>query len=400
MKKETVMKKIIVAALIIISSSVYADSGSRILSEADSLISQKKYNSAFMLLLKNDNDKKDSDVVLKELDLLLNYFAQSIMHEMFGLADIRPDQDIMDVRGKPGSWDMYSFPAEKILADLIKTDPRNGKLYYALANYYYDVSVRYRDNWKIGYDELLDRAEINFLKAKELKTADYFSLYVLGEISLHRNNGKKAIAFLSESMKLKPDNANTVYNLAYAYYLGGDYASSLKLSLKAYDIYTDKVYKTDSAQIAANSCMRMKDYQKAVTYFTKGLDLTPDNFYLHNGLLRTFLLMKKIDSADKEADAMFAMHPTYPNMTQSISDNYTQTGNSAGLERFFERNIGSYRDSEVLGNLYFYQGKHYLETKHPDRARESLLKAKDCFVKVFKPDHPVFKAIDSSLSEM
>jgi len=66
----------------------------------------------------------------------------------------------------------------------------------------------------------------------------------------------------------------------------------------------------------------------------------------------------------------------------------------------YARNIKTYdSNNEVLGNLYFYQGRYFLDMNNADQGKSSLVKAREYFSKVFKPDHQVFKAIDSVLKD-
>ena len=113
------MKLFFLAVLLSFTAAVYASDSTALFQKADELTAQKKYNSAFKLLSDSDGKGTKSDVVVKEASIAMKYFAQSIMHQAFGFADLEPGQTIEDVRGKPGSYSLYQLPLDKILGELI-----------------------------------------------------------------------------------------------------------------------------------------------------------------------------------------------------------------------------------------------------------------------------------------
>jgi hypothetical protein len=90
--------------------ATFGQDESEILKKSHGLIDEKKYDSAFKLLqgfdLKND---RPSIALLKE-EIVLNYFVKSIMHQLFGLKDLKSNEDIYELRGQEGISSMYNFP--------------------------------------------------------------------------------------------------------------------------------------------------------------------------------------------------------------------------------------------------------------------------------------------------
>src|ERR1700759_437737 len=82
----------------------YSQSADDAIKTAQKLITEKKYDSAFEVLEKADPNNKNADVVIEKEDIVLRYFVTSIMHKVFALKDLKPDEDIMDYRGKNGSF--------------------------------------------------------------------------------------------------------------------------------------------------------------------------------------------------------------------------------------------------------------------------------------------------------
>ena len=394
------MKLFILAAMLFSAAAVHASDSTELFRKADELTAQKKYNSAFKLLSENDGKGTKSDVVVKEADIALKYFAQSIMHQAFGFVDLEPGQTIEDVRGKPGSYSLYQLPLDKILGELIAKEPKNASLYYCLGTYYYEVLTHYSGQWALSDAELRTKARDNLLKSRELGTSDAASLSIIGFAYLSDDDFKKASAFLGESLKLDPSDVNCRYNLSYARYCEKDYAASLDLASKSFDGYTDKVWKADAAKLAGNCCLQTKKYADASAWFRKGIALYPDDYFTHNGLLQSCISEGKDNDAAAAADAMFAQHPTFPKVADLIAENYLRAGKKDELDSFFTRSIAKYSDSEVKGNLYFHQATFYLDTEEKEKAKPALVSARECFAKAFKKDHPVFGIIDEALKSL
>ena len=151
-----------------------------VLNEADSLVKLKKYNSAFNLLNSQTDTNRNPEIVCKKIDIALNYFVNSMMHQLFSFKDIAIDESIDDYRGSAGQFQMYHFQIDSVLLSLIQNNPENGKLYKYLGDFYYDVQTRYNNQWLKTYDELTDLSLKNYEKANSLGTMDYQSLHNLG----------------------------------------------------------------------------------------------------------------------------------------------------------------------------------------------------------------------------
>src|SRR6185437_586485 len=163
----TGMKNTLLFFLILTSLNTFSQSKDEALKHSQQLVAEKKYNTAFDILDKADPKNTNADIAIAKQDILLNYFVTSIMHKMFALKDLKPNEDIMDYRGKEGSYTIHIFAADSIFNSLIKTDTSNYKLYSALGNYYYDVYVRYGANWTESPETLFKYIEVNFKKVIE-----------------------------------------------------------------------------------------------------------------------------------------------------------------------------------------------------------------------------------------
>jgi hypothetical protein len=110
---------------VVVSAATTAD----VLADVDRLVTEKKYLSAFRLLEAQENGDSNPDIALKKAELVLKYFVSSIYHTTFTLADLKEDQEIMDVRGKPGASIIINFDMEKVFTPLINNYPEDQRLY-------------------------------------------------------------------------------------------------------------------------------------------------------------------------------------------------------------------------------------------------------------------------------
>ncbi|HBE79250.1 MAG TPA: hypothetical protein DDW65_15980, partial [Firmicutes bacterium] len=170
--------------LIFATGLVLAADTQKILEEADQLIKAGQYDTAFKLLSEADKKSENPEIVLKQVDIALNYFAVSTMHQMFAFKDLQPGETIEDIRGNEesesesggGVYSYYQFEIDKILNKLIIRFPKNGQLYKALGEFYFEVSLRYGKGWLKPEQELVELAEKNCLKAEQNGVFDAKSL--------------------------------------------------------------------------------------------------------------------------------------------------------------------------------------------------------------------------------
>ena len=172
------MKKIIFFCILIVSGALAAQTDT--IKEANDLVEQRKYKSAFDLLEKADPENENPDIVIMKTDIVLKYFIQSDMHVMFALKDLKRDDDIAELRKGAGSFAMNLFDPAEALSRLIKKHPKNYRLYRALGFYYNEVYNKYGSRWKIPENDIIDLFEKNYRMAYKNGVYDDWSLYGIG----------------------------------------------------------------------------------------------------------------------------------------------------------------------------------------------------------------------------
>jgi len=391
------MKKILLfLSILSYSLTIFGQSENETIKKANELIVDKKYESAFKLLNKFDPDNAKPDIVLLKEDIVLNYFVTSMMHQMFALKDLEKDEDIMDYRGKNGSFGMQMFIIDSILDNLIKKYPDNCKLYKGLGDYYYEVNLKYGDEWLKNEKELFKLIEINNLKAIDKNCADYNTYYVVGYINVAQKKYKKSISYFLKSIELNKTDANTYYNLAYAYLYLDQRDSALINAKISLDLYKEKTYKSDAARMIGEIYSELKDTKNAIKNYELAEEIASGNYYNIKPLLDLYVETNN-SKVNQTTELFFNLGPSNPTIYSDLEEIYFKNKKDEDLIAFYKNKLKTNEEKpKVEGSLYFYLARIYIE-KDKKLAKEYFLKAKDIFSKVYKEDHKVFKAIDEGL---
>ena len=393
------MKKI--TTLVILSIyvlSVFGQTETETIKKAKELIVNKKYESAFKVLNGFDPKNRNPEIVLLKEDIALNYFVSSIMHQMFAFKDLEKNEDIMDYRGKKGSFGMYMFTLDKVLDSLIRIYPNNCKLYKGLGEYYYEVHLKYGGKWLKEDKELFKLMQTNFLKAVEGNCADYLSNYVLGYINLVQEKYKESIPYFLKSIEMNKDYASSYYNLAYAYLYTDDRQNALKYAKNSLDLYIDQTYKSDAARMLGQIYTELKDDKRALENYELADKIESGNYFNIKPLLNLYV---KTDNgkANETAKIFFHLDPTNPTIYNDLEEIYYSNKKENYLIAFYKSQFSVFKDEYIVqGNLNFYLGKIYLDS-NKKLAKEYFIKARDIFRKVYRKDHQIFNAIEDGLKE-
>lgn len=378
--------------------TAFGQTESETIKQANDLVANKKYESAFKLLDKFDPGNDKPDVVLLKEDIVLNYFVSSIMHQMFSLKDLNMNEDIMDYRGADGSFDMHIFEVDSIIERLIKKYPDNCKLYKGLGEFYYQAYTKYGGKWLKDDDELLKLIDENFTKAADGNCADYFSYYVLGETTVSQKKYKESIPYFLKAIAMKKDYADAYYNLAYACLYTDDQQNALKYAKASFDLYTYPTYKSDAARMLGQIYSELKNDSNALANYELADRTDTGNYYTLKALVNLYVKTGHA-KAGQTTLAFLNLNPENPTIYNNLEDIYYNYKKENDLAAFYKAQLSARNDnSKVTGNLNFYLGKYYLDSDKK-LAKEYFIKAKDIFDKIFDKDHPVFKAIEDGIEQ-
>lgn len=374
-----------------------------VLAKTEDLIKDKQYLKAFELL--NDYDKENTQpaVVIKKTELALDYFVLSIMHQSFAFKDLKNSEDIMDYRGKEGSYSYFLFKPNKELEKLIKQYPENWQLYKVLGRYYLEVMFKYSDNWLLSNEELLKKARENYLTAYAHNVYDYQSLFNLGYIELFRQEPQEAIKYFKKSIKLNDNYSASQYNLGYAYFTTGQENTAIPYLKKSYTLYLqekDNAYAADTARLLTMIYAKSGNSQEAIKYYEQSRNLNID--YAGQKYLLNNVLQNKNNPALCEyiATDFWQLDPDNPTIYDDLLSAYFDAGLTNDLIKLFDK-LAEKNQNELkyLAPIYFYRGKLELNLEHKDLAKDYFAKAKEKFL-VLDAKHPALKAIDEVWSEL
>ncbi len=369
------------------------------ISEADSLIALKKYETAFSVLDKADPDNSIPEIAIKKNQIALDYFATSLNHRMFALTDLEPHQDIMDVRGSNGSFVMHTFDPSEVLPALIEKHQDHFALYAALGYYYHELYTKYGSYSEKSEAEILDLMYENCLKAANGGFVDANNYYNLGFYLTMQNDYAPAIPWFEKSLAIDSTHITCNYNLAVSYYLSEQPLKALPFAKKATQLYQDPALKSDAARVTALIFKSQEQHHKALEYYILANEIDPGNYYNLNQLLEQQLLMNLEKDAGSTANEFYELAPTNPRICSDLVEIYLSAEKGKLLELFFLTRTKMTSDDEELGNLYFHLGQMNLGLENEKDAKTYFKTAKKHFKKVFESDHYVFTVIDDVLKE-
>jgi tetratricopeptide (TPR) repeat protein len=379
---------------------LFAQNVDSLLQANQQLVKERKYATAYKQLEVFDRYNKNVEVVLAKLDLALNYFATSIMHQFFGFADLEKGQSLDSLRTKSaGTYDLYILKADLVLDSLLKHHPEDFRLNKALGDFFYEVYLRYNDQWLMTPQELLIKIDENYLKAVTGEVADFETYFVLGYVRIGEKRYQEATGFLYKSIQLNPEYPAAWYNMAFALINLDQHEEALEYAKEAYRKYEDTMMKADATRLISLAYDEMGNVKEAVKWLGEGLRLVPGSFY-HLRDLVDICVREKLVLLDSVMVEFFLVAPDNPAVYNSMIDIFVAHNFDLDyLISFFRSMMPVFPDfDKVQGNLYYFTGMLEFES-NPAKAKETFLTAKKYLQKVYPPENEVFKYIDQYLAK-
>lgn len=391
------MKKILCLFLWIASVSLSYASDNDLLEILSDELSNGKVLDVYQKLEKTDPTNQDIDIFLTKLNLALNLHVVQAQYEKFGFVNLAPDQDIETIRGKAGTYNLFSLHANRILDSMIKENPLDGRLYKAQTDYLYECFLNYSKDMPLTSEQILDKLEMTARKSIELKSADYETYFVLGYVLLGKGKYEEAQRLLKQSLALNESYTPVYYNLSYAEFALKNFSAAKMYAKKAWELYTDKSQKADAARMLSFCYDNENQTDSAIYYIEEGLKLNTKN----SELLLDYLHIAVRDDrpvAEKLILEIILLRPESPEVYNAVINAYYQEGDNyqpvlktlAELERIYPNN------NRIMANVFFYQGQILFESSVV-QAKEKFKKAESYFLKFHPPTHEVFSVIKQYL---
>lgn len=383
---------------IVINTNSFAQSD--VIENANKLIENKNYESAFNVLNDADPNNDNPEIVITKTDLFLTYFVSSIMHQLFALKDLETNEEISDIRGSNGDFSMFEFSPDSLLSRLIKKHPNNYKLHKSLGNFYHEIHLKYPKQWLEPDSIVVERFSTNYKTAYEHGIYDYWSSYGIGYSFLIKQDYKNAIPYLEKSIELNDEFPSSHYNLAYAYLYLDMREKAIENAKMAMDLYDEPQFKADAAIMIAVTYSEMDQFEKSWGHYVLADKINSNDYYTIKPLLDLEVRLEK-DSYKERTKEFFLLAPGNPTIFKDLMSIYWAYKKQVELIDFFDNQHKNFlQDNKVNGNLYFYKAKIQYDGEDYINAKLNFLKAEKILKNVFEPNHRVFQIIESYTKEI
>jgi tetratricopeptide (TPR) repeat protein len=372
-----------------------AATAAEVLADVDRLVSEKKYLSAFELLNKQENGNSNPDIALKKAELALKYFVNSINHRIFSFRDLKEDEDILKVRGAPGSSITFAFDFQEVFTALIKNNPEDPRLQMALADYFLDVYEKYRGRWEKSDEDALKSARSHYNNAIVLGNVDSGAYFRAGKTAAYMKDLTGAARLFEMSVKKSADYAPARYNLAYAYLFLDKPAEAVHQGKAAYEMYKEAPLKADAAMLVGQAYLESGNTEEALKYFLLCDSIAPKKFENMKRLMGLYVKLGRGEEAKAVGERIFEMDPVNPAAARVFLDSYAGSSVRGELPGIFDGLAAKYAaNPEAVGNVLFHLSVFYMQSGESDMALKIIDKAEGNFRMSLKEDHAVFRAIE------
>ena len=381
------MKKLIFIILIVCFTAnlfckdVYSGADKQtkeILEAVDNLLKKKQYQTAFGKVSIAYNEY----ILAKKIEIAINGFALSMMHQMFTFKDLEENETLEDVRNATDvTYSLILFDPVKEIKNFQENNGEKPILNYSLGLYYQDVLERYGSNWLISTDELTDNVILYLQKALDQGCYDAYSLSTLATSYYSKNDLNSAIAVYKQKEKEFKLTATDNYHYSSVLLFSGNPKAGINYIKKAIEGYKDNPeYQADAYIIAARIGMAIPDYKMAEKYLVNGKKLFPQNYRIPQYSVGLYSLQNNKKKAVSSAMELFAFAPENPTVCRMIIEQCGNAGKNDFAIAFFEEAVIEYKDnSKACENLYFHFADLYHTMGKYTEAKEMAANARIYF---------------------
>gem|GEM_PF-1854253 len=382
-----VMKKslIFIAAIFCLIASSQSQTEASVLRDADRLVSQRQYATAYSLLDRFDPTNDIPSILLKKEEIMLDYFVQSINHMVFSLQDLKPGESLDSIRSHFTIGQMIPFMADSLLRRLIDRHPADCALLCGYARYYqallddYDMQL-----WDIYVDTTV------FYLLRRAAKPDCHCAEASYQVGLRYNRldlDDSASHYYRRTLAICDTHWHAHYNLGVNAYGDEKTAEAIIHFRRAYHGYTDHLLKADAARalgIIYSDHLRQTD--SALHYLQAAHRLTPFDFGNAANLL-TLLVEEKLPCPTALIDtcwqAAFNGDQTM-NDAIHLTNIFANSDNQSQIEDFLTKGIPTAETDYERGLMHLMLGL-YVYTD-PAKALPHLEAAHKLFTADGAPD--------------
>lgn len=390
---------IAIVVLNLITSFSFANSDKKIIDQANKLISNKKFETAFKKLDQYDPQNKNIDIFLKKYEIVSKYALSSKLHRAYALKDLKKNENLNSVVYNIDQINFHEFKADLVFDSLLKIQPENCELNKLASEHLFDVHLKFGKYWIMPENEYLKQMAIYSEKTIKGNCANEQSYYKIGYYLINVGKYKESIYFLYQCV-LKNDKSPTYhYNLALAYLMTKSQATALKHAKKAYELYTDSMYKSDASRMLGEAYFQNKFIDSAIMYYEKAEELDSTTINNIASLLNIYIKTSN-SKADECFSKLYNIDPKNPTIYNQLEQIYSTNAAENELIKKYEGLLIRHSDNdEISANLKYYLARLY-SIENIDLAIKTYNESKTYFEKIYKNDHPVFSSIDESIQQL
>lgn len=349
------------------------------LKEIDDLLDQQQFESAFGKTSDTDNEY----MLAKRVEIAINGFAQSIMHQMFAFKNLRENETLYDVRTGTGEYSLIMFDPVKAIESFEKEHGEKAILKYSLGLYYQDVIDRYGDQWLLTTEQLVNKIIENLSNALNMGCYDDYSLSVLATSFYQRKELDNAIEIYQLKQKEFEFTPTDNYHYGILLWFTNNAKEGLEYAVKSIDGYKDEpAFQLDAYIVSARIALDISDLKSAEKYLSECKKKYPEDYRIYQYSVALYSLQnnkkKTLDSAMK----IFEYGTANPATCQMVMDECNGADKPEFAIEFFNTALKKYsKDDKALQNLYFHYAYQLYLMQEKEQAAEMAEKARSYFDK-------------------
>lgn len=345
----------------------------QILTKCDKLIEEKQYESAYNSL---NTETYNEYILAKKIDICVEYFSQSMMHQMFCLSNLKEGQTLYDVRTGDGSFNMIMADPVKMVESYVAENGEKPILNYILGLYYSSVLNCYGSNW-LKTEEEINRYIVDYYQKAFDKNC--YTGYALSELALsYIRLGDYDKGTQIYDYKKSTNEEFTVednYNYGYACFIKQDYDKALPMLLRSIKDYEDNFeYQYDVYFILSALYINISKFDEAEKVLQNCISIIDNDYRVYERQIILYAIVKDKDKILAASKKLFSMAPSNPSAPQMVMQDYFDYGVQDWLIDFFVGTEELYKDDlSAMQNLYFH---HAFTLSYLGKTKEAKTMAK------------------------
>lgn len=347
--------------------------------KCDDFIASKKYQSASYAVGGCSNEY----IIYKYIEVCTQYFAQSMMHELFAFKNLEEGETLYSVRTGDGTFSLtYRETPGNVLDNYEAEHGKSIVLELARANYYYDAILRYGENWLKTPDEVMPFILDVYERAYENEVYDEQVILNYVNIEFGSRNWPLAEELYNLLAEKNPENGNYWYNLTVTKMWQEKYKDAIHSASMAVEHPEENPdYHLDAYTILADAYSYSGDYKNAEKTLLAAHEKYNYQPIVFQRLAELFLGFKGNENYAKADDYLDKV------LTVVCDDNtifncikvYLNYKTPEDALDFCTRNIKAFSDKNKKGLLSFYEAQMYAYMNQLEKMEKSLQSAEKLF---------------------